>query len=112
MFEEVDVTMIDKRAEMGSQLKKVIPMTLRQLLDEYDTLKQLQSFICRFNLKKTPHCFGHCTYVCKVKVDDIECDRSWCYQGCKFCKRSFEHYENSYWCKNCGVVDGTLPLLF
>ncbi|KAM7250426.1 hypothetical protein ACFE04_022309 [Oxalis oulophora] len=39
-FEQVDVTMIDKRAEMGSQLKKMIPMTLRQLLDEYDTLKQ------------------------------------------------------------------------
>ncbi|KAM7250145.1 hypothetical protein ACFE04_022028 [Oxalis oulophora] len=65
-FEQVDVTMIDKRAEMGSQLKKMIPMTLRQLLDEYDTLKQ---------------------------VNDIECDRSWCYQGCNFSTRSAERYE-------------------
>ncbi|KAM7252217.1 hypothetical protein ACFE04_024100 [Oxalis oulophora] len=43
-FEQVDVTMIDKRVEMGSQLKKAIPMTLRQLLDEYDTLKHAASF--------------------------------------------------------------------
>ncbi|KAM7264883.1 hypothetical protein ACFE04_002566 [Oxalis oulophora] len=84
----IDVIVFDKRAEMGRQLKKAITMTLRQLLDEYDTSK-----------------LGT-TYVCTAKVDDIECDRSWCYQGCKFCTRSLEHYENSYWCKKCGVVDG------
>ncbi|KAM7252418.1 hypothetical protein ACFE04_024301 [Oxalis oulophora] len=70
-FEQVDVIVVDKRAEMGIQLKKAITMTLRQLLDEYDTLKQ------------------GATYVCTVKVDDIDDDRSWCYQGYKFCARSF-----------------------
>ncbi|KAM7259317.1 hypothetical protein ACFE04_015058 [Oxalis oulophora] len=89
-FHQSDITINDKRIELGTQLKRAIPMTLQSLLTQYDELRQGQTYICTTNV---------------VGIDDGD---PWCYLGCKFCIRRVEHHETSYWCKKCGVVDGTL----
>ncbi|KAM7273810.1 hypothetical protein ACFE04_028474 [Oxalis oulophora] len=89
-FQKSDITIIDKRIELGTQLKKATTMTLQSLLTQYDELKHGQ------------------TYVCTADVVAIDDGYPWCYLGCKFCTRRVEHHETSYWCKKCGVVDGTL----
>ncbi|KAM7270378.1 hypothetical protein ACFE04_029592 [Oxalis oulophora] len=89
-FHQSDITINDKRIELGTQLKRAIPMTLQSLLTQYDELRQGQTYICTANV---------------VGIDDAY---PWCYLGCKFCTRRVEHHETSYWCKKCGVVDGTL----
>ncbi|KAM7270320.1 hypothetical protein ACFE04_029534 [Oxalis oulophora] len=89
-FQQSNIMLNDKRIELGTQLKKVVPMTLQSLLTRYDELKQGQ------------------TYICTAKVVQIDDRYPWCYLGCKFCTRRVEHHETSYWCKKCGVVDGTL----
>ncbi|KAM7253105.1 hypothetical protein ACFE04_007705 [Oxalis oulophora] len=89
-FHQTDIMLNDKRIELGTQLKKAVPMTLPSLLSQYDELKQGQ------------------IYICTAKVVQIDDRYPWCYLGCKFCTRRVEHHETSYWCKKCGVVDGTL----
>ncbi|KAM7260278.1 hypothetical protein ACFE04_016019 [Oxalis oulophora] len=89
-FHQSDITINDKRIELGTQLKRAIPMTLQSLLAQYDELRQGQTYICTTNV---------------VGIDD---GYPWCYLGCKFYTRRVEHHETSYWCKKCGVVDGTL----
>ncbi|KAM7250305.1 hypothetical protein ACFE04_022188 [Oxalis oulophora] len=75
-FQQLDIKVLDKRVEMGNQLKKAIPMTLSGLLTEYNTLKQ------------------GVTYVCTVQVVDIDDNLPWFYQGCKFCTHAVEHHES------------------
>ncbi|KAM7271072.1 hypothetical protein ACFE04_030286 [Oxalis oulophora] len=89
-FQQSDIIINDKRIELGTQLKRATPMTLQSLLTQYDELRQGQTYICTANV---------------VGIDD---GYPWCYLGCKFCTRRVEHHETSYWCKKCGVVDGTL----
>ncbi|KAM7260502.1 hypothetical protein ACFE04_011175 [Oxalis oulophora] len=89
-FQQSDITINDKRIELGTQLKRATPMTLQSLLTQYDELRQGQTYICTANV---------------VAIDD---GYPWCYLGCKFCTRRVEHHETSYWCKKYGVVDGTL----
>ncbi|KAM7255056.1 hypothetical protein ACFE04_020297 [Oxalis oulophora] len=67
-----------------------MPMTLYSLLAQYDELKQGK------------------TYICTTKVLLIDDKYPWCYLGCKLCTRGVEHHETTYWCKVCGVADGTL----
>ncbi|KAM7253580.1 hypothetical protein ACFE04_021734 [Oxalis oulophora] len=89
-FNRSDIRLTDKRIELGTQLKRAIPMTLQSLLTQYDELKQGQ------------------TYICTTKVLDIDDKYPWCYLGCKFCTREVEYHETSYWCKKCGMVHATL----
>ncbi|KAM7260323.1 hypothetical protein ACFE04_016064 [Oxalis oulophora] len=46
VFHQSDITINDKRIELGTQLKRAIPMTLQSLLTQYDELRQGQTYIC------------------------------------------------------------------
>ncbi|KAM7253564.1 hypothetical protein ACFE04_021718 [Oxalis oulophora] len=89
-FNQSNIKVTDKRIELGTQLKKTMPMTLQSLITQYDELKQGE------------------TYIYTAKVLGIDDRYHWCYLGCKFFTRGIEHHETSYWCKKCGLVDGTL----